>query len=202
MNIQYDETDRRSRKKEKTMGTIIENAMKAFEEKGFENTTMEEIAREADVAKATLYKYFPQKEAILAEYVKRTVAINKEAYYQQVFQLDSTEERIKYWLNNQRIWEKISKDLMEVYISYRMSHFVESMKNSHMRSGMEEIMMAIIESGKKSGEIKQGCDSQLIAMNMELLLVTHMVKTIINQQGDSVDDMERSIDMMLHGIKA
>ena len=44
---------------------IIEAAEKLFLEKGFEKTTMEDIASEADYTKPTLYKYFTCKEEIL-----------------------------------------------------------------------------------------------------------------------------------------
>ena len=45
--------------------------MSAFKTRGFEATTMEQIAADADIAKGTLYNYFPVKEAIIDEYMKR-----------------------------------------------------------------------------------------------------------------------------------
>ena len=39
--------------------------MTLFQEKGYEQTTMEEIAAEADVSAPTLYRYFPKKTELL-----------------------------------------------------------------------------------------------------------------------------------------
>jgi AcrR family transcriptional regulator len=43
-------------------------AMALFRERGFESTTIEEIAERADVAKGTFFNYFPTKHGVLAEY--------------------------------------------------------------------------------------------------------------------------------------
>src|SRR5262245_34792789 len=59
------ELSRRERKKEETRERIFEAACKLFRDKGFEQTTIDEIAEKADVAKGTFFNYFPRKEAVL-----------------------------------------------------------------------------------------------------------------------------------------
>ena len=59
------ELSRRERKKEETRERIFNVACKLFRDKGFENTTIDEIAEKADVAKGTFFNYFPRKEAVL-----------------------------------------------------------------------------------------------------------------------------------------
>ena len=56
---------RRERKKEETKRKIFDAAVKLFTDKGFEATTVDEIAEAADVAKGTFFNYFPRKEAIV-----------------------------------------------------------------------------------------------------------------------------------------
>lgn len=57
---------------------ILEGAGRVFSSVGFDATSMSDIAREADVSKATLYVYFPNKErlfaAICAERRDRNIA--------------------------------------------------------------------------------------------------------------------------------
>lgn len=56
--------ERKQREKEKRRQAIIEAASKVFMKKGLEGSTMEEIAAQAELSKATLYLYFTNKEEL------------------------------------------------------------------------------------------------------------------------------------------
>ena len=53
---------------EKTKAVIFEKALELFRMRGFEVTTMRDIARSAKVATGAAYYYFPSKESIVAAY--------------------------------------------------------------------------------------------------------------------------------------
>lgn len=55
----------RERKKEQTQRRIAEVALRLFAERGFDAVTVNEIAEAAEVAKVTLFKYFPTKESLV-----------------------------------------------------------------------------------------------------------------------------------------
>jgi AcrR family transcriptional regulator len=55
----------RERKKQKTRETIIDTAFELFAERGYEQTTIAEIADAAVVSPRTVFAYFPSKEEIL-----------------------------------------------------------------------------------------------------------------------------------------
>jgi len=55
---------RRERKKEETKNRIFVAAAQLFNDKGFDATTVDEIAERADVSKGTFFNYFPRKEAL------------------------------------------------------------------------------------------------------------------------------------------
>jgi AcrR family transcriptional regulator len=55
----------RERKKQKTRDAIVEAAFGLFEERGFEGTTLADIAAAADIAPRTFFGYFPAKEDVV-----------------------------------------------------------------------------------------------------------------------------------------
>jgi AcrR family transcriptional regulator len=54
----------RERKKEQTRQRIAAVALKLFTENGFDAVTVNEVAEAAEVAKTTLFTYFPSKESL------------------------------------------------------------------------------------------------------------------------------------------
>lgn len=59
------DTDWRARKKAATKQSIQEHALRLFVEKGYDATTVEEIAAAAGVSHMTFFRYFPRKEAVV-----------------------------------------------------------------------------------------------------------------------------------------
>lgn len=59
------EGDWRAQKKRATKQTIQEHALRLFAEKGYDATTVEEIAAAAGVSHMTFFRYFPRKEEVV-----------------------------------------------------------------------------------------------------------------------------------------
>jgi AcrR family transcriptional regulator len=59
------ETGLRERKKQQTRQLLTDTARRLFAERGFENVSVSEIARVADVSEATVFNYFPTKEDLV-----------------------------------------------------------------------------------------------------------------------------------------
>jgi len=57
----------RERKKLKTRAAIQREAMRLFSEKGFQATTIEDIAEAAEISPSTFFNYFPSKDALVLE---------------------------------------------------------------------------------------------------------------------------------------
>lgn len=79
------------KKTEAKRQAILEVATQAFQELGFERTSMSEICARVGGSKATLYNYFPSKEELFFE----TVFLSTEAEFEAVITaIDTTREDI------------------------------------------------------------------------------------------------------------
>ena len=72
--------DRRQREKEQRKNEIVEAAERLFFSRSYEDVSMEDIARDVELNKATIYLYFKNKEALFAAVVLRGVRILEEKY--------------------------------------------------------------------------------------------------------------------------
>lgn len=59
-------TERRAREKDEKRRRILKAAIQCFRREGYDGTTLDEVGRVAEVAKGTLYLYFPSKADLFA----------------------------------------------------------------------------------------------------------------------------------------
>lgn len=198
-----EQTTRRERKKRQTETHIVNTAMSLFSQNGVDNTTMEQIADLADVSKATLYKYFPVKEAIIAVYWQYQTEEHSRQLEQLLDQHQDTRSRLKALFLKSMDAILQNGEIYKIYISYRMQHLHDLEKNKTLRSGNDKLYGRIIEAGQKNKEIRSDIPSAILVANVELAF---FMKTIIwVYQGETFNPeamADMIIDLYLNGAKA
>ena len=81
---------------EDTRRKIYEAALKLFREKGFEQTTMRDIAAKAGVALGAAYYYFASKEAIVLAFYQEMQEVSHEAILEALSGRQKLKDRIRY----------------------------------------------------------------------------------------------------------
>ena len=98
--------ERKQRERERRRQQIIVAAKRVFSEKGFSKTTMEDIAREAELSPGTLYLYFRNKDELYASLSLRILQ------YMNIRLEDVTKEPDS---NPEQKIESIKEALFDVY---------------------------------------------------------------------------------------
>jgi TetR/AcrR family transcriptional regulator len=73
-------SERKIREKEQRRKEILDTAERLFFSRGYDSVSMDGIAREVELNKATLYLYFKNKEALFAAVVLRGIGILQEKF--------------------------------------------------------------------------------------------------------------------------
>jgi AcrR family transcriptional regulator len=154
---------------------ILQSAEKVFAEKGFFQTTMNEIADVAEFGTGTLYKYFKSKEELYFTLIDEKVEEINHLAKAEFSKKSSAMERIKKALELQFNFIENNRDFFRIYISER-SRFEWTVKDD-LGKGIHDKMVAYIKSlaqvikeGRKEGEFK----------SMEPIDLAHALVGMIN----------------------
>jgi AcrR family transcriptional regulator len=83
------------KKSEATREKILEHALRLFRKRGFEKTTMRDVAKAAGLAVGAAYYYFPSKDALVLAYYDRTQEAHTSLAREAMQRADGTAERLR-----------------------------------------------------------------------------------------------------------
>jgi AcrR family transcriptional regulator len=127
--------------KAETKQRILQAARKLFAASGYEASTTREIADAAGIANGTLFNYFPNKEAILADLVTDVTAEMSTDFENQNVEEGSFEEALFAFvaagLRKLKPWRKHLPALLETVLNpltTAMTDGAEAMRLSHLET--------------------------------------------------------------------
>jgi len=202
--------------KEKSLNTeerILNAAIKIFSEKGFSAATTSEIAKEANVAEGTIFRYFPKKKELLHGIVLRVIDI----FGKNVF-IDELQQVIDENTN------KTSKEIIKAMIMNRIKIFYEHfpyvkilLYEIQFHEDVREVFIdkiakraikiakQVIEAGKEKGEIRD-IDSFVICRSFIGMVLMMLMQRQFIPSENAFDDVKEEVDIIIdiffNGIKA
>ena len=185
-------------KKELVKEKIGRVAMKCFSKYGLDKTTLEDIAKEVGLNKASLYYYYKNKEDIFLEVAIREGQDFLSSLQQKALVKKNTEERVTFYLLERINYYKniLNMNRVSVETLHKMLPRFFELFDSIMQAEVQ-FLSKIIREAVKSGElIKVNPDklaSSLIAMNDALK--HHAEHKAILKNQDEIDYSEILVDM-------
>jgi TetR/AcrR family transcriptional regulator len=171
--------ERRTREKQYRIQNILNAAEKVFFSKGYESATMNEIAREAELGKGTIYLYFKGKDDVHRAIVERGMDI--------FFDLikSSKKERASGMSNLKTVWDCFMRFRTEhpnycnAFIHYETKYRDDNAPGDFDRwvnkYKVIHFMIEAIEAGRADGSVRSNID----AADMTLMLWAQMTGAIM-----------------------
>lgn len=183
---------------EKTRRHIIRTAVDLITQQGYDDTTMKQLAREAGVGDATIYKYFPTKERILLDYFELNIA-------DALKRLDATKDLPQFTLHEKLqllvdgVLEGLLPDREFVEIAraiVRKSPFVLMRDDMQSQKVLKERVAGFIAEAEESGEIAP-CDFKNLVGGLFTDYLFAVIVYWLKDQSDEFSDTTQLVDLTL-----
>ncbi len=191
---------RMERRREETRQKVISAALELIADLGYEAVTMEQIAEKADIAKGTLYNYYPVKDAIIADHIDRLSMLRNAERIHRLRQLPDTRARVTLSLSE--LVEAVCAQslLFEKYFTYRVQQMISLDRRSSRVAGLHALERAIIEMGQQSGEIRSDVEPALLEALFEFTFIEVAQAYYQNPSGfDAEKTVNQCADLFLRG---
>ncbi len=194
---------------DKTRQDLIRSAWHIFSQKGYAETRLSDIARDAGVTRGAIYWHFGNKENLLVSLFKERA----DSYFTIIAEILEKDlnpmEKIKAILVN--IIKKMETDdqfkAEEILMLRRrddkagfqqIHDYIKQRTKKHA-----ELLLRIIVEGQKRGEIRNGIDPQNI-VSLFFVFIGGFAKLKLHRGASSfvIPDLEELVDLFLMGIKA
>lgn len=196
------------RKRERTADHLSATAFRLFEARGFETVTMEQVAAEAGVARATLYSHFPAKEALLAHRFREDITAGMQERAAALAAHRTFASRMRYLLTESAQWHAARRAYLPAYIRYltHQARFGEDgtmpadAKAAPIDNGTRRILSAMFAAAQRSEEIDPGLDVAMLATSVEYLLFGAVAGWLEDPSVDLTTRFLAAFDLAMHGM--
>jgi TetR/AcrR family transcriptional regulator len=205
--------ERKEREKERRRNEIIDAAEKVIFANGIDKATVENIAAEAEISKATVYLYFSSKEEIYFAISMRGQQILFKMLENAVSKVKNTREKVLTFLKTFVNFKKEFSNYFNAFF-YFLSNEVEFEKEKlyveENRKRHEKYLNSwkeLIQEGKKEGVIREDLNeiNVVLLLWMQLIGFLRIYSVMKPRLKESFDIEEESLlndyfDLVLQGM--
>lgn len=202
---EMDRMSLREKKKIETKNRIFEVSGKLFKEKGFESTTIDEITKEAGIAKGTFFNYFPTKESLVFYFAEQKAELVYDLTENESIKHLHTKERIKKFLVVLAESYEKDNDLTKLlFFEYR--RYIENSRNApdkernpHYR--LTNVLLDLLKDGIEKREVKESIDMRMAAETLNAVYFHTLMMWLKSENELSFSrNISAKIDLLFEGI--
>jgi TetR/AcrR family transcriptional regulator, fatty acid metabolism regulator protein len=187
----------KERQRQERANLILQVAEEVLAEKGYYDTSMDEIAARVGVAKGTVYLHFPSKEDMVFALFEREL----ETFLLTVVQIAAATSTARTRLENilYEMYQGLLGKRMQLLLSFYSNMDVRTgliEKKEQMRSRLEQlaaIISALLEDGKASGEFDTLIPTSVMLSTFFSLLSPHAYKRLVVEEKMPPEDLVRHL---------
>ena len=194
----------REKKKASTKESLLNAAEKLFRERGYSETTVDQIADLAQVSKVTFYVYFKAKEDLLIGLHNRVLESALERINQPEHKNAGAIATLKILASDLGRWTEENSELFKVLLTQKTLPLNTcSQADGESECPAVQAMIDILERGIKSGELRADIDANRIGRYLALMSFSEKMTWLQLGCTDSlVARLETCVDILVSGIKA
>jgi AcrR family transcriptional regulator len=191
-------------KKARTRAQILHAALACFSNKGYHQTSMDDIVAESGLSKGALYWHFKSKQELFVSLIEWYMsAFGEEASHawtddmsatdkiraMMMFFVDSSEQLIPFFKITIDFWAQTSED------EQLRAIFDEMLDN------FQQQLRTIIEEGITNGEFRPVDTSQLALALIAALDALALYRTLLGDKIDVQSSVEALLEVVIAGLK-
>ena len=203
--------ERKEREKVARKKTILKAAKTVFFQKGFQGTTMDQIAKAAELSKGSLYLYFPSKEELYVSIFVEGVEILHKKFEEAVRDINGWEKKLRNIGHAYYAFYRENKNYFHILFFLQHGEIISNVSDSLYQICFEKGMSCLgflfqaFQEGIETGEIEPQDPMELAAISwgsingIILLYEEEEHKKFIPGSLDHL--LQATFDLMIRGLK-
>jgi len=192
-------TGRRERRKQQTRERIVAAAAASFAEEGFDCTTFDHIAERADVARATVFNYFRDKQQLLRAYLDHRRTWLRAQLEDEAAKEQDGAARLARLLDTLAAFNQDNeREARAVVDAWRV------MRGAYSEGApTAEVFREVIEAGQAAGEFAADVDSRAAALclfDAYIGVITRWYGITPAERFDLGAGLRQALAVVLYGI--
>lgn len=185
---------RRDRKRQ-NLNKIADSAFSLFEENGYEDVTMEQIANQADIAKGTLYNHFPDKESVIAFWIERKLAADIDGISQTILKMPSIRSQLQLLFAASAEWCEKHRHYLYPYIRHRFL----KVDSTGDRDGMTAFNTKLLEAAQQRDELNDALSAAQLSTYLNYIYLAALMRWLQHPETVLRGEFDTAISLFING---